>query len=80
MLGHKVTFHSIFVYNNSSDAGFFSLSVSFQEKNSNHMEPEGLRRCLEKGLTQEDMDVSTLATDHHLTIGKMMSDYPEVRI
>ena len=53
----------------------------FQVKNSNHMEPEGLRRCLEQVLTQDDMDVSTLATDRHLMIGKMLrDDYPEVRI
>ena len=56
-------------------------SVLFQVKNSNHMEPEGLRRCLEQVLTQDGMDVSTLAIDCHLMIGKMLKDdYPEVRI
>lgn len=54
-------------------------SMLFQVKNSNHMEPEGLRRCLNQVLTEDDMDVGTLATDRHVMIRKMMKDdYPEV--
>ena len=45
------------------------------------MEAEGLRRCLNQVVTEDDMDVTTLATDRHLMIGKMLrDDYPEVRM
>ena len=56
-------------------------------KNSNHMEPEGLKRCLaevkEKGLTPSTKEVkekgltkTTLATDRHLTVASLMKkDY-----
>ena len=45
------------------------------------MEAEGLRRCLRQVITEDDMDVTTLATDRHLMIGKMLrEDYPEVRM
>ena len=47
-------------------------------KNSNHMEIEGLRRCL-KELKDANLKLSTLATDRHLMIGAMMKkDFKEI--
>jgi hypothetical protein len=46
-------------------------------KNSNHMEPEGLKRCLD--IMKEELDIATLATDRHLMVGAMMrKEYPEI--
>lgn len=41
-------------------------------KNSNHMEPEGLKRCLNQVLNKDKLDVSVLATDRHIMIGPYM--------
>ena len=49
--------------------------VLFQVKNSNHMEPEGLQRCLSKVIDDSDIDMHTLATDRHLMVGKLMKDH-----
>ena len=44
------------------------------------MEAEGLR-CLNQVVTEDDMDVTTLATDRHLMVGKMLrEDYPKLRM
>ena len=52
-----------------------------QVKNSNHMEPEGLKRCLKQVLDEDNLDVATLATDRHLMIGKIMrEEYHQVRM
>ena len=46
-------------------------------KNSNHMEPEGLKRCL--NYVKEDLKIGTLATDRHLMVGAMMrTDFPQI--
>ena len=42
---------------------------------NNHVEPEGLRRCLSKVIDDSDIDMHTLATDRHLMVGKMMKDH-----
>ena len=49
--------------------------VLFQVRNSKHMEPEGLRRCLPKMIDDSDIDMHTLATDRHLMVGKLMKDH-----
>jgi hypothetical protein len=47
-------------------------------KNSNHMEPEGLRRCLSE-VKQNKLNLSVLATDRHLMVGAMMKkDYADI--
>ena len=42
-------------------------------KNSHHMEPVGLRRCL-ADMKSKRLKVSTLATDQHLMVIKMLRD------
>ncbi|XP_070545993.1 uncharacterized protein [Ptychodera flava] len=47
-------------------------------KNSNAMEPMGLRKCLDF-LKKMDVPVSVLASDRHITIRKIMRlEYPEI--
>ena len=41
-------------------------------QNSNHMEPEGIRRGLKQVLTGDKLDVKVLATDQHVMVGSIM--------
>ena len=47
-----------------------------QVKNSNHMEPEGLVRCLHEVMKDDQLKVSTLATDRHVMVSCMMKKEP----
>jgi hypothetical protein len=46
-------------------------------KNSNHLEPEGLKRCLRQ-VTQDGLAVPVLATDRHVMVRSIMkTEYPQ---
>ncbi|ELT87456.1 hypothetical protein CAPTEDRAFT_113107 [Capitella teleta] len=54
------------------------LLHSSEVKNSHHLEPEGLRRCLQDVIAKK-VKIGTLATDQHLIVGKMMrEDFPKI--
>lgn len=50
-------------------------SLSIQVKNSNQMEPEGLRRSLNE-LSAKGMQIKTLTTDRHIQVRKLYSANP----
>jgi len=56
-----------------------SCMVIFQVKNSNHLEPEGMKAVLGRLLNEDDIAVQILATDRHLMIGSIMKkEFPGV--
>jgi hypothetical protein len=55
------------------------LVAEFEVKNSHHLEPEGLRRCLDQVLKEDELQVSVLATDRHRMVGAMMKkDFTDI--
>lgn len=49
-------------------------------KNSNHLEPEGLRRCINTVMNEDALQIPVLTTDRHVMVGSIMKkDYPQIK-
>jgi hypothetical protein len=58
----------------------FESLILLQVKNSFHMEPEGMRRCLNE-VKNKKVRIDTLATDQHMSIGKILrEEYKQVSV
>ena len=83
--GHNAKFGSYTLMEGDNDNGSGTKKIVSMElvqvsevKNANHMEPEGLRRCL-ADVKRHKLTLSVLATDRHLMVGAMMrKDYANI--
>ena len=84
--GHNAKFCSYTLMDNvptSSQEGSYKKKIVSlhlvqvsQVKNSDHMEPQGLERCLDQLMNEDDLTPSVLATDRHLMVGAIMKIPP----